>query len=108
MTKIEFYVKPDNTIIGFRSKGHAGYGERGTDVVCASVSALIINTVNSIEELTSDKLNSQVNDRRATIDFEIDGDISHDAALLLKSLEFGLSGIAKSYPGNISIKYKEV
>ena len=29
------------------SKGHAGYAEEGQDIVCAAVSALVINTVNS-------------------------------------------------------------
>ena len=31
----------------FISKGHAGYAEAGQDIVCAAVSALIINTVNA-------------------------------------------------------------
>ena len=42
MTNITFYIKSDKSIIGFKSKGHAGFGVRGTDVVCASVSILLI------------------------------------------------------------------
>lgn len=108
MTSITFYRKSNGDILGFQSKGHAGYGVRGTDVVCASVSALLINTVNSIEHLTDDHCNEKVNDKRATIDFEIDGEISSDTRVLLKSLEYGLTEISQSYPGNVSIKYKEV
>ena len=108
MTSITFYVRSDNTIIGLQSKGHAGYGIRGTDVVCASVSILIINTINSIETLTNSKYMEKINDKRATIEFQIDGAVNKEAALLFKSLELGIKGIADDYPGNVSIKYKEV
>ncbi len=106
MTNIVFYRKTDK-IIGFQSKGHAGYGMKGTDVVCASVSALIINTINSIEQLTHDKYDENVNDRRATIDFQVDGPVSEQTELLFNSLELGLKEIARTYPGNVSIKYRD-
>ena len=107
MTNITFYVKSDNTIAGFKSKGHAEFSRRGTDIVCASVSILLINTVNSIEKLTSEECSYKINDRRATIDFEMDntGDKSQ---VLLASLKMGLEGIAGEYPGNVTIKIEEV
>ena len=37
MTNITFYVKSDKSIIGFKSKGHAGFGVRGTDVVLSLI-----------------------------------------------------------------------
>lgn len=106
MTNIIFFRK-SGKITGFQSKGHAGYGMRGTDVVCASVSALIINTINSIEKLTHDRYDENVNDRRAIIDFQIDGEVSGQSELLFNSLELGLNEIAKAYPGNVSIKYRD-
>ena len=106
MTKITFYEKDDGSIIGFQSKGHAGYGMKGTDVVCASVSALIINAMNSIESLTHDKFRQDVNDRRATIQFEMTEGISDESQLLLQSLRLGITEIAKAYPGNVSILYQ--
>lgn len=106
MTNIIFYRKSGD-IIGFQSKGHAGHGMRGTDVVCASVSALIINTINSIEKLTHDKFDENINDRRAIIEFQIDGAVSNESELFLKSLELGLTEIARDYPGNVSIKYRD-
>ena len=107
MTNITFYIKSDNSIIGFKSKGHAGFGVRGTDVVCAAVSILLINTVNSIEKLTGEICNYKINDRRATIDFEMD-DVGDKSQVLLKSLKMGLEGIAGEYPGNVTIKIEEV
>ena len=107
MTNITFYIKSDNTIVGFKSKGHAEFSRHGTDIVCASVSILLINTINSIEKLTGDRCSYKINDRRATIDFEMDntGDKSQ---VLLESLKMGLEGIAGEYPGNVTIKIEEV
>ena len=36
MTRIEFF-NPDGRIEGFCCAGHSGYGEEGTDIVCAIV-----------------------------------------------------------------------
>ena len=105
MTNITFFIR-DHKIFGFQSKGHAGYGMRGTDIVCASVSILLVNTINSIEKLTSDRFESKVNDKKATIHFEIDGDVSDEATVLLKSLELGVTEISGEYPGNVSVKYQ--
>ena len=44
--------KKNNSYVSFTSKGHAGYAEEGQDIICAAVSALVINTVNSLEQLT--------------------------------------------------------
>ena len=35
-------------------KGHAGYAEEGYDIICAAVSALTVNTINSIEQFTEE------------------------------------------------------
>ena len=54
MTKITFYQRVDGTFQGFHSQDHAGYSAEGQDIVCAAVSALVINFVNSLDELTDD------------------------------------------------------
>ena len=46
--------KSEHQYKGFESKGHADYAEDGDDILCAAVSALTINAVNSIEEFTED------------------------------------------------------
>ena len=43
-----------NQYAGFVSKGHAGYAEEGYDIICAAVSVLTVNTINSIEAFTTD------------------------------------------------------
>ena len=108
MTNIKLYARKGGDIFGMQVKGHAGFGVRGTDVVCASVSILVINTINSIQKLTSDKCNDKVNARKATIDFEIEGEVSRESKVLFESLKLGLEAISKDYPGNVKITVEEV
>ena len=48
--------KRNGSYLDFSSRGHAGYAEEGQDIVCAAVSALIITTVNSLDEFTEEKV----------------------------------------------------
>ena len=51
MIKGTFYRTESGTIHQFRITGHAGAGEYGEDIVCAAVSALSINAINSVSHL---------------------------------------------------------
>ncbi len=44
MIRLQF-KKPEQPYQDFLSRGHAGYAEEGQDIVCAGVSALVINTM---------------------------------------------------------------
>ena len=55
MTKVTIYKNDMNECVGFRAYGHAGYAEEGQDVVCAAISVLTINTMNSIEAFTEEE-----------------------------------------------------
>ena len=49
MIQITIFQDSEHKASGIELNGHAGYGEEGYDIVCAAVSALALNTVNSIE-----------------------------------------------------------
>ena len=40
---------------GFDITGHAGFAKAGEDIVCAAVSMLAINTINTLEKLLKQK-----------------------------------------------------
>ncbi len=97
---IEVSVKRQNDdIIGFHIEGHSGYADRGSDIICSAVSALAVNCVNSVEELTEDHFSMGSDEERGMIDFELTGTISPESALLLRSLFLGIKGLEKSYRG---------
>ena len=37
-------------------KGHAGYDDKGKDIVCASVSSIVITTINAIVEINPEAI----------------------------------------------------
>ncbi|MCI7061233.1 MAG: ribosomal-processing cysteine protease Prp [Lachnospiraceae bacterium] len=83
---------------GFEMTGHAEYAEYGQDIVCAAVSALVINAINSIEEYTDDTFENSVDPESGSVRFYMTGtSIGASAALLLKSLVLGLRGIQDEY-----------
>ena len=43
-------------------KGHSGYSEEGTDIVCASVSSICITTVNALLSIDEDCIIYEEND----------------------------------------------
>ena len=95
--------------VGFHCTGHSGYAEAGSDIICAGVSALVINTINSIETFTEDSYHIDTEETSGLIDFRLDQKAGHDTQLLMKSMVLGLQGIQNDY-GNeyIILDFKEV
>ncbi len=93
----------------FRCIGHSGYAENGSDIICAGVSALVINTINSIDAFTTSTFQIDTEEESGLIDFTFESDADHDAQLLVKSMILGLKGIQNDY-GNefIILDFKEV
>ena len=107
MIRAIFYSKNDE-YFGFKISGHAEYGRRGKDVICAGVSALVINTVNSIEEFTEDSVVTEECET-GLVRFKIIGKVSSESKLLLRSLRLGLCSIYEEYGDKyIRVYFREV
>lgn len=85
---------------GITVKGHAGYAEHGKDIVCAGVSTLVQTFIQSVEELTADKI--QYSMQPGTVDIKF-RDLSEQAQLLVDSFFIGVSLIAGKYPDNVKL-----
>lgn len=101
MIKAYLYRNAKNEIYGFKVSDH------GDSVVCAAVSALVINTVNSIERFTDEKMNYSYDEKGGIIFMELPnvkaGNHNHDCDLLLKSLLLGLLSIKDDYKEHITV-----
>ena len=64
MIRVKFYLDADKRYKGFAIQGHAGYAAYGSDIVCAAVSALSTNTVNSLEAFSSDQIETRTEEER--------------------------------------------
>ena len=82
--------------MGFSSKGHAGYAEEGYDIICAAVSVLTVNTINSIEKFTDDAFKAEAADGMVRWKFT-ELPLSKEAKLLMDSLVLGLEDIQENY-----------
>ena len=93
-------------------EGHAGFGYRGQDVVCAAVSVLVINTINGIEQFTSDAftLDSWADQEEKNMLRLVFTEVpSREAALLMDVLVQGLTEIQREYGDSyVTVHIKEV
>ena len=113
MIEVIIYRTKNHEYIGFDVEGHAGYGVSGDDIVCAAVSILVINTINSIEGFTTDKTSLVHCNERGLINFRFEDKASHDAHLLVQSMICGLQNVEEEYKTDslnpyIDITFKEV
>ena len=103
-----FYMYPDKTYRGFSVSGHAGYENAGRDIICASVSALVINTVNAVDALTENVCVCE-QDSSGSIKFKFSSSSDEQGQLLIRALDMGLSNIEKEYGKKyLQVHYKEV
>ena len=109
MTHITIYRNQKNAFTGFICEGHAGYADAGEDIVCAGISPLVINTINSIEALTATEILADAEQERGTIHVNLPYGCDEQAKLLVNTMILGLQGIQKNY-GNkfLTLDFKEV
>ena len=95
--------------IGFECIGHAGYAEAGSDIVCAGVSTLVINTVNAVSCYTKEKFRVETVEDSGKISLRFHKPAGHDAQLLMNAMVLGLQGILQQYGAEyLTINFKEV
>lgn len=98
-------------LVGFDCKGHAGFGEAGSDIVCSAVSALTTAIANGIVEVAKVQAGVSVDEKHGMhliLAEDTGGDELDRAELLLQTLELGLRSIELQYPKNLKVSIKEV
>ena len=97
--------------------GHAGYSERkgsfrnkeSFDLVCASASVLVINTINALEVLAKEEFACVTNEEDGFIRCDFNCPLQAKSVFLLDSMVFGLQNIEKQYGKQyLQVKFEEV
>lgn len=96
MLLIEIKVDKGTIII----TGHAGYAPPGNDIVCAAVSALTQTFIASVEELTEDNIEYEIEPGNTVIKLWT---LSEKAKTLMESFLLGAKMAAESYPANVKV-----
>ena len=103
MIRVSIRRNSRGQIYGFTAKNH------GRSAVCAAVSTLVLNTVNSIETFTEEDMSVDTpkNDTgyiNVLLPGIEAGNEGREADLLLSSMLLGLNHIKAQYPSQITIK----
>lgn len=97
--------------------GHAGYARKGFfkknasegDVLCAAISALVISTVNSLEELAGEKLDVADNEESGFIRCDFCEPLQEKSVFLMDSMVYSLEKLSQKYGERyLQIKFEEV
>ena len=81
-------------------KGHANYDDYGKDIVCASVSSIVITTINAIIEFDPESIYYEDLNNRILIEKLKEDDITNK---LINNMIELLEELEKSYKDNIKI-----
>ncbi len=93
----------------FTCKGHSGFARSGKDIVCAAISILVINTINSMEELTGEEMDITTDEKAGLIDCKFCKELTEEGKLLMNSMILGLSNVEKQYGKKyLVLKFEEV
>ena len=99
--------RDENGVCGLKVKGHAGYAEEGSDIVCAAASILITTCVNALETVAGIIPEVQENERTALISVLLPKGLTpeqdHDSRIVLKTTLQGFTDIAAEYPRYLQI-----
>lgn len=95
---------------GLEISGHAGYADKGHDVVCASVSSAVQMAANTITEVIGAGAYVSRIAGKITLCLmrNTDSEKTATAKAVLEGLRLHLSLLAKQYRGTISIEDSEV
>ncbi|GMX65509.1 hypothetical protein Elgi_47800 [Paenibacillus elgii] len=97
--EIEFYYNHKGILFGFKAVGETGFSQYGLDIVAAGVSALTINTVNSLRLLTDEKTEDEVqrNYIKCILPNLKKNKGSKEGIILLRALRLGVRSIQETY-----------
>ena len=109
MTTIIIHKTVNKKYAGFICMGHAEYAENEPDIVCAAVSVLVINTINSIEKLAGQQTEVIKNEETGFIKCDFKDSLNEKSILLMDAMVLGLKDISKSYGKKyLQVKFEEV
>jgi len=97
MTTIIFRKSEGGEYKELECHGHAGYDDYGKDIVCASLSVLVLNTLNSLDELCQMTMQLEQDAHKGYIHCIFPEPPDDGEKLLLDSLALGCIAIEKQY-----------
>jgi len=109
MTKITIKKTETGDYAGFVCEGHAGYADKGEDIICAAISILTINTENSLDLLAKEPLEITQDEENGVISVMFMQTPNEQSRLLMESYILGISEIFNKYgKRHVQLEFEEV
>ena len=109
MISVIFHSDEKGQLISYEARGHSGYAESGSDIICAGVSVLSATCLNSLESVCGIIAVLKVN-TDGHIAYALPKKLSdaqmHDAQILMKALLQGIRDMIDVYPKFIRLSMK--
>ena len=104
MTRCEFFMDGDR-ITGFSVSGHSGYAEKGEDIVCAAITALVTMAEATINDVCGAKAKVRVkeNDARITLTLPTSCDEEDAVQAVLSGMMLTLISLREEYEDYIEV-----
>ena len=104
MIKCEFFTE-DERITGFTVSGHSGYEERGKDVICAYVTAVVTMAEATINDVcgAKAKVREKHDQNRITLTRPVSCDEEESVQAVLAGMMLTLCSIRDDYPDYIEV-----
>ena len=102
--------KNENAYSGFYCMGHAEYAKKNQpDILCSAISAIVIGTINALEELAGEKLTVTSEQKTGFIKCDFESILQEKSIFLLDSMVFTLQNLSKEYGAKyLQVKFEEV
>ena len=90
--------------------GHAEYAKKNQpDILCSAISAIVIGTINALEELAGEKLTVTSEQKTGFIKCDFESILQEKSIFLLDSMVFTLQNLSKEYGAKyLQVKFEEV
>ena len=104
MTTVTFLTE-GKRIIGFDAKGHSGYAEAGSDIVCAAVSTAVKFAETTLSEVLGERVKTKVNEEEARITLHLPATCEDEdaAQAVLTGMMLTLCSLRDEYPDHIEV-----
>ena len=104
MTRVEFFDH-EGRITGFCCSGHSGYGEEGSDIVCAAVSTAVKFAEATIHDVLGEHVKTQVDEAEARITLTLPAACDNEDAVqaVLAGMMLTLCDLRDQYPDYIEV-----
>lgn len=100
------FIKNRNILEGFEMKGHSGYAQQGSDIVCSAVSSAAYMTVNTVTDVIG--VDAQISVKDGFMKMKLTSQDALKAQEILRGFELHINEFSQQYQSNIKVDYSEV